>query len=240
MITKISKKNPKIIIALDYSNKKKAMKLINNIDPNVYALKIGIIMFYEFGKIFIKKLQKLGFNIFLDLKFHDIPNTVFKAIQSISELNVWMISVHICGGLEMLKSAKLALNYHSCNNKTLLMGVTTLTSLDISDTADIGINMSISNYILKLSKLAQTCSLDGIICPGKFVLKIKKHLGKNLKILTPGIRLESKLNDDQKNIITPNLAKEYKINYIVIGRAITSLKSPIKELEKIQRELNSF
>ncbi|XBC44603.1 MAG: orotidine-5'-phosphate decarboxylase [Buchnera aphidicola (Schlechtendalia peitan)] len=232
-------KNPEIIIALDFFNKNEAMQLVYKLDPNIYALKIGTIMFSLFGKSFVQELKKLGFNIFLDLKFYDIPNTIFGAIKSIADLNIWMISVHICGGLKMLQSAKLALRYFN-NNPPLLMGVTILTSLNTSDMSNIGINMSIKNYILMLSKLAKICKLDGIICPGKESIAVKQKLGNYLKILTPGIRLKGNLCDDQKNIITPNLAKKYNIDYIVIGRAITSLKNPIIELKNIQKKLSSL
>ncbi|XBC38413.1 MAG: orotidine-5'-phosphate decarboxylase [Buchnera aphidicola (Floraphis choui)] len=230
-------KKPNIIIALDFFNKNKAMKLINSLDPNIYALKIGKIMFTLFGCKFIKKIQKMGFNVFLDLKFHDIPNTVFGAIKSAADLGIWMISVHICGGIKMLQSAKLALqSFHK--KKPLIMGVTILTSLDKSDIRSIGINMSIKNYILVMSKLAQKCNLDGIICPGQEVLNIRKKLGDNFKILTPGIRLEKRSFHDQKNVITPRIAKKCNIDYIIIGRAITSLKNPLIELKNIQIELN--
>ncbi|XBC42012.1 MAG: orotidine-5'-phosphate decarboxylase [Buchnera aphidicola (Kaburagia rhusicola rhusicola)] len=227
---------PIIIIALDFVSKNKAMKLINTLNPNIYALKIGKIMFTLFGNKFIKELQKMGFNIFLDLKFYDIPHTIFKTIQAVASLDVWMISIHVCGGIQMLHSAKLALKpFHE--KKPLLMGVTALTSFDELDIRNIGINMSIQNYVLVLSKLAQNCNLDGIICPGNTVLDVKKNLGKKLKILVPGIRFQKSMCYDQKNVITPQQAKKYNVDYIVVGRAITSLKNPSIVLKNIYSNL---
>ncbi|QCI23279.1 orotidine-5'-phosphate decarboxylase [Buchnera aphidicola] len=224
-------KSPTIIIALDFYDKTQAMNLINNLDPKIYALKIGKIMFTLFGHEFIRTLHKMKFNVFLDLKFHDIPNTVFGAVKAAADLGVWMISVHICGGLKMLQSAKLALE--PFQKKPLLMGVTILTSLNEKDIRTIGINMSTESYVLMLSKLAKKCSLDGIICPGQTVLTIKKELGDALKILTPGIRFQKGSFDDQKNVITPKLAKKYNIDYIVLGRSITSLKDPLIKLRNV-------
>ncbi|XBC37892.1 MAG: orotidine-5'-phosphate decarboxylase [Buchnera aphidicola (Meitanaphis microgallis)] len=239
MFVKHNVKKPNIIIALDFFNKNQAIKLVNNLDPKIYALKIGKIMFTLFGKTFIKTLQKLGFNVFLDLKLYDIPNTIFGTIQAMADLDIWMISIHICGGKKMLQSAKLALKPFY-KKRPLLMGVTILTSFDESDIHDIGINMPMKNYILTLSRLAQKCKLDGIICPGKEVLSIKKELGNNLKILTPGIRCKKNLLHDQKNTTTPYLAKKYNIDYIVVGRAITSLTNPLIALNNIQIELDIY
>ncbi|XBC40982.1 MAG: orotidine-5'-phosphate decarboxylase [Buchnera aphidicola (Nurudea yanoniella)] len=238
MILKFFVKKPNIIIALDFFNKDKALKLIEHLDPKVFSLKIGAIMFTLFGIKFIKELQIKGFKIFLDLKFYDVPNTVFKTIQSIENLGVWMVSLHICGGIQMLKSAQLALKTYR-KKKPLLMGVTMLTSLDKNDIQNIGVNISIKNYVLTLSRLAQKCNLDGIICPGNEVLNIKNKLGDTLKILTPGIHLPDNIFFDQKNVITPLISKKYNIDYIVIGRAITSSKYPLIALKKIQIELHS-
>ncbi|XBC39463.1 MAG: orotidine-5'-phosphate decarboxylase [Buchnera aphidicola (Nurudea shiraii)] len=238
MISQLFVKKPQIIIALDFSNKIKALKLINSLDPKCFALKIGTIMFTLFGIQFVKELQKKGFRIFLDLKFYDIPNTIFKTIRAIANLGIWMISIHICGGIQMLKSAKLALNF-CYEKKPLLMGVTVLTSLNNNDIRNVGVNMLIKNHVLILSKLAKKCNLDGIICPGSEVLHIKNKLGDMLKILTPGIQFNNNSLCDQKNVITPCIAKKYNIDYIVIGRAITSSKNPLNELKKIQIELKN-
>lgn len=225
-----------IIIALDFFKKSQAMNLIKKLDPNIYSLKIGNIMFTLFGISFVKKLQKLGFNIFLDLKFHDIPNTIFGAIKTISELGIWMTSIHISGGEQMLKAAQLATKF-SKKNKLLLMGVTILTSLNNNDIRQFGHTKTISNYVENLAKIAKRCDLDGIICSGKEVLNIKKKIGNHFKILTPGIRLNTIEQHDQKRILTPQLAKQYKVDYIIIGRIVTSSKNPLNILQFIQSQI---
>ncbi|AAO26978.1 orotidine 5'-phosphate decarboxylase [Buchnera aphidicola str. Bp (Baizongia pistaciae)] len=229
-------KNINIIIALDFFDENKAMKFIYNLNPTIYALKIGNIMFTLFGVRFIKILQKLGFKIFLDLKFYDIPNTIFGAIQAVANLNIWMVSIHISGGIQMLKSARLALK--PFKNKPLLMGVTILTSLDKTDMSKLGIQISLSKYILSLAKIAHKCNLDGIICSGTEISNIKKHINvKNFKILTPGIRLNGCSSNDQKNVTTPMLAKQYNVDYIIIGRIVTSSQNPLKTLELIRSQI---
>lgn len=224
-------KIPKIIIALDFCNKKSAMKLVNLLNPSLYYLKIGKEMFTILGFKFIKELHKLGFNIFLDLKFHDIPNTVFNATKAAADLGIWMLSVHASGGKKMLISAKKALE--SFKNAPLLIAVTALTSLKEEELKEIGIQISLKEYILKLSKLSKDCGLDGIVCPGREAKKIKFLFGNEYKIITPGIRISKDLPYDQNNIITPKEAREYQIDYIVIGRSITMSKNPIKKLDLI-------
>ncbi|WP_425619805.1 orotidine-5'-phosphate decarboxylase [Buchnera aphidicola] len=229
-------KMPKIIIALDFCNKKSAMKLVNLLNPSIYYLKIGKEMFTILGCKFIKELHKLGFNIFLDLKFHDIPNTVFNATKAAADLGIWMLSVHASGGKKMLISAKRALQSFK-KNPPLLIAVTALTSLKEVELQEIGIQISLTEYILKLSKLSYDCGLDGIVCPGKEAKKIKFLLGNQCKIITPGIRISKDLLYDQNNIITPKEAKEFNIDYIVIGRSITMSKHPIKKLDLIVKSM---
>ncbi|NIH16609.1 MAG: orotidine-5'-phosphate decarboxylase [Buchnera aphidicola (Periphyllus lyropictus)] len=222
----------KIIIALDYSNKKKAMNLIKLLDPKIYRLKIGKEMFFLFGIRFIKEIIYLGFKIFLDLKLHDIPNTVSRAIKSLSKLNLWMISIHSLGGKDMMKAAKLAISYFK-NKPPLLISITILSSLSKLDLKSIGMYDSINKNVLRLSKLSQKIGLDGVVCPGSSVKYIKKFLNNKFKIITPGIRKKNNSLNDQKNVITPIEAAYFKVNYIVLGRIITLSKDPIKSLKKI-------
>lgn len=226
---------PKIIIALDFYNKKSAMKLVNLLNPSIYYLKIGKEMFTILGYKFIKELHQLGFNIFLDLKFHDIPNTVFNATKAAADLGIWMLSVHAAGGKKMLISAKKALK--SFKKAPLLIAITALTSLKEEELKEVGIQISLTEYILTLSKLSYSCGLDGVVCPGKEAKKIKCLFGSKYKIITPGIRVSEDLLYDQNNIITPKKAKESKIDYIVIGRSITMSKNPIKKLELIIKSM---
>lgn len=222
---------PKIIIALDFCNKKEAMKLVNLLDPSIFYLKIGKEIFTILGHKFIQELHRLGFNIFLDLKFNDIPNTVFNATKAAADLGIWMLSLHASGGRNMLIAAKQALK--SFKKAPLLIAITALTSLQEKDLKEIGIQMSLEDYILMLSKLSNDCGLDGIVCPGKEAKKIKSLYGKKYKIVCPGIRCSSDSSFDQKNIITPKKAKEYQIDYIVIGRSVTTSKNPMKKLDFI-------
>lgn len=222
---------PKIIIALDFCTKKEAMKLVDRLDPSIFYLKIGKEMFTILGCKFVKELHKLGFNIFLDLKFHDIPNTVFNATKAAADLGIWMLSVHASGGKNMLLSAKKALK--SFQKAPLLIAVTVLTSLTEKDLKEIGIKISLKDYILILSKLSNDCGLDGIVCPGREAKKMKLLYGDKYKIVTPGIRFSTDSSFDQKHIITPKEAKECQIDYIVIGRSITNSKNPIKKLNFI-------
>ncbi|WP_422667196.1 orotidine-5'-phosphate decarboxylase [Buchnera aphidicola] len=227
---------PKIIIALDFSNKKSAMKIVNLLDPSIFYLKIGKQMFTIFGYKFIKELHQLGFKIFLDLKFHDIPNTVFNAIQAAADLGVWMLSIHASGGRKMIMSAKKALESFK-KNAPLLIAITLLSSLKQEEFKEIGIDMKLDKYILILSKLSYSCKLDGIVCPGSEAKKIKFLFKDKLKIITPGIRCNVDMLYDQKNIITPKYARESKIDYIVIGRSITMSNNPIKKLNSIIKSM---
>ncbi|CAL4320898.1 Orotidine 5'-phosphate decarboxylase [Buchnera aphidicola (Sipha maydis)] len=222
----------KIIIALDYSNEKKALNLIKILDPQIYKIKIGKEMFFLLGIDFVKKIINLGFKVFLDLKLHDIPNTVFKAIISLSKLNLWMISVHALGGKKMMEFAKSAVSYFQ-KKPPLLVAITVLSSLSEFDMQELGIFNTINKQVLLLLKLSQKVGLDGIVCPGNSVKYIKNSLKKNYKIITPGIRLEESSLNDQKNVITPEQAITYKINYIVLGRIITCSKNPLQVLKKI-------
>ncbi|CAL4320859.1 orotidine-5'-phosphate decarboxylase [Buchnera aphidicola] len=222
----------KIIIALDYSNERDALQFIKKLDPKIYKIKIGKEMFLLSGKVFVEKIIKLGFKVFLDLKLHDIPNTVSKAIISLSTLNLWMISIHVTGGREMMESAKSSLSYFKIN-KPFLVGVTVLSSLSKLDIKELGFSRTIDETVLLLSKLSKKVGLDGVVCPGNSVNYIKKSIKDNLKIITPGIRMQGSFSHDQKNIITPEQAINYNIDYIILGRTITFSKNPIKILEKI-------
>ncbi|QIQ41605.1 MAG: orotidine-5'-phosphate decarboxylase [Buchnera aphidicola (Aphis urticata)] len=232
MVLKLNCANiPKIIIALDFNDKKDAMKLVDLLNPDVFYLKIGKEMFTMLGKKFIHELHQLGFNIFLDLKFHDIPNTVFNATKAAADMGIWMLSIHASGGKKMLTSAKKALQ--SFKTRPLLIGVTVLTSFTRTDLKDIGIQIPLQDYILILSKLSSDCGLDGVVCPGKEAEKIKLLCGNKCKIITPGIRCVNDSTFDQNQIITPKQAKKFPIDYIVVGRSITSSKNPIKKLNFI-------
>ncbi|UNB92277.1 MAG: orotidine-5'-phosphate decarboxylase [gamma proteobacterium endosymbiont of Trioza apicalis] len=233
----LQKTQSTIIVALDYSNINKAINFIKKISPNECKIKIGKEIFISYGPYIIKKIKKMGFDIFLDLKFHDIPSTVAKAVNAAAKLGVWMINIHALGGIKMMIAAKKELKKFK-KNKPLLVAVTTLTSMNNKNLNELGINNNIKNYTIKLAKLAQKCGLDGVICSPKEIKQLRYSCGKNFILITPGIRpLNSKIYD-QKRILTPLKAQQLNVNYMVIGRPITKSINPSKTLKNIINELN--
>ncbi|CAL4042755.1 Orotidine 5'-phosphate decarboxylase [Buchnera aphidicola (Tetraneura ulmi)] len=220
----------KIILALDFSDKKTAMKLVDNIDPAIFSLKVGPVMFIRYGLKFIKELHCLNFNVFLDLKLFDIPNTIFSAVQSVADLGIWMLSVHILGGSDMLKAAKSAIKSYK-DNPPLLIGVTVLTSYSNNDLRSIGISSSIAEQVYLLSNIGKLCFLDGVVCSGKECRQIKNKFGENFKVVSPGFRLHGDQLHDQLQITTLETIKEDKIDFLVLGRSITLSKDPVTSLK---------
>jgi len=225
--------NSPIIVPLD-ANYERSMMLAKSFNPELCRLKVGNQLFTSTGPRVVEELCSLGYEVFLDLKFHDIPNTVFEAVRSAAELGVWMINIHISGGSNMLKHAKKALD--SCDNPPLLIGVTMLTSLSNEDVNKIGI-ADISNSIISLAKLAKEHDLDGVVCSPQEVPKIKKLLGDDFIAVTPGIRPQL-TDDDQTRVLTPKEALKNGSDYLVIGRPITASQNPLKSLKEILRDIN--
>lgn len=225
----------KLIIALDYSSETAALALIDRIEPSSCILKVGSEMFTLFGPNFIQKLTKQGYQVFLDLKFHDIPNTVAQACRSAAELGVWMINLHALGGLKMMEHAKNALANYS--KPPLLIAVTMLTSMSESELSEINIYASINEQVEKLAYLAFQANLDGVVCSAHEVPKIKSVCGTNFLTVTPGIRLAGDSSHDQTRIVTPEQAVQLGSDYLVIGRSITAAQDPNKVINSI---LNIF
>ncbi|BAP58759.1 orotidine-5'-phosphate decarboxylase [Candidatus Tachikawaea gelatinosa] len=234
--TTINNSSP-ILIALDYSNLNEMLDFVDKIDPQYCRLKIGKEVFTRFGPSLIKNLQKKGFQIFLDLKFHDIPNTVARAVTAAAELGIWMVNIHAIGGINMMISASKAIMKFG-KDAPLLTAVTILTSISQNDLKFIGIQLSLDQYVKKLAVLAQECGLNGIICSANQVKSLKKDLGKNFKIVVPGIRLSGDQKNDHCYVTTPLEAKNIGVDYMVIGRSITNSKNPFDVLQKILFELN--
>ena len=203
-------------------------------DPDLCRLKVGNQLFTSSGPRVIDELSSLGYDVFLDLKFHDIPNTVFEAVRSVADLGVWMTNIHISGGSNMLDSAKRALD--SYKSPPLLIGVTMLTSLSNEDVKELGIN-DLSTSIINLAQLAKYHDLDGVVCSAQEVSEIKRLLGDDFIAVTPGIRPVS-TDDDQTRVSTPKEAIKNGSDYLVIGRPITATKNPLESLEKILRDIN--
>ena len=224
----------KIIIPLDldYAN---AVKLAQELDPKICRLKIGSQLFTSSGPKIVKEFSNLGFDIFLDLKFHDIPNTVYEAVKSSADLGVWMVNVHASGGREMLDAAKKALDGYK--NPPLLIGVTLLTSLSEESLKDIGLT-GLPEQVLRLASLAKEVGLNGVVCAPSDITSIKNKFGKEFLTVTPGIRPSKSNLNDQRRVATPSEAIKSGSDFIVIGRPITESKNPCSALERIYKEIS--
>lgn len=226
----------KVLIALDYDNEQAALNFVKQLSPEQCRLKVGKEMFTYFGPQFVKQLVDLGFDVFLDLKFHDIPNTVAKAVTAAAELGVWMVNVHASGGLEMMQKAKQALaNYGE--KAPLLIAVTVLTSMDQAQLLRLGIEKTPQDQVVYLAKLSQEAGLDGVVCSAQEAKTLKAELGNNFKLITPGIRPVGADAGDQKRIMTPQKAIDAGSDYLVIGRPITQSDDPVKTLAEINASI---
>ena len=224
----------KIIIPLDLDHSS-AINIAKKLNPDLCRLKVGSQLFTSSGPKIISELNDLKFDIFLDLKFYDIPNTVYESVKSASDLGVWMVNVHASGGAKMLESAKKAIE--SVNSSTILIAVTILTSFSKENMENLGIS-DLDKHILNLGKLAYDCGLDGVVCASTDTQSIKKNFGKNFLAVTPGIRPAWSSLDDQRRVSTPAEALRNGSDFLVIGRPITGSKDPIKALERIYKEMD--
>lgn len=225
-----------ILVALDYDNKNHALQLIDQLDPNMCRLKVGKEMFTLFGPQLVKDIHDRGFDLFLDLKFHDIPNTVAKAVAAAAELGVWMTNVHASGGLAMMEAAKKALLPYG-NDAPMLIAVTVLTSMSDEDLKLIGIDVPAFEHVQRLAKLTKQAGLDGVVCSAQEASVLKSLLGQDFKLITPGIRPVGSDVGDQHRVMTPPQALAAGSDYLVIGRPITKAADPLAALQAIHRSL---
>lgn len=225
-----------IIVALDYANEKEVLKFVDTIIPGSCRLKIGKELFTHAGPNLVSALVARGFDIFLDLKFHDIPNTVARACDVAADLGVWMMNVHASGGRKMMEAAMQVLQNRGAD-RPLLIAVTVLTSMGNEDLADIGIDVSPDRQVLRLATLARQCGLDGVVCSPLEVGELTTAFGSGFILVTPGIRPAGTDSGDQKRIMTPQQAMQSGSHYLVIGRPITQAADPNQVLEGINREL---
>jgi len=226
--------NPRIIVALDFSSAKDALQLSRKLKPHLCRLKVGKELFTAAGPLLIEKLMAMDFEVFLDLKFHDIPNTVTNACKAAAALGVWMINVHALGGRKMLTAARDAIPHGS----TKLIAVTLLTSMDQNDIADIGLQGEPDQIVLRLAKLTKDCGLDGVVCSALEAVSLQQQFGTDFCLVTPGIRLADSQVNDQKRITTPQQAILNGAHYLVIGRPITQASDPFLICQKINDEIN--
>lgn len=227
----------KVIVALDYADAASALKLVNQLDPALCKLKVGKELFTAAGPQLVEKLIAKDFKVFLDLKFHDIPNTVAKACEAASNLGVWMLNVHACGGSAMMQAALEGVNKSSQN--PYLIAVTVLTSMNQVSLNEIGIETSVENQVLKLARLTQQAGLQGVVCSALEAQLLKQHLPAEFLLVTPGIRPLHVNQDDQSRVVTPSQALHMGVSYLVIGRPITQAADPLKALELINAECES-
>lgn len=227
-----------IVVALDYANKDNALAFVDRIDPADCRLKVGKEMFTLYGPQLVRDLQDRGFEVFLDLKFHDIPNTVAKAVAAAAELGVWMVNVHASGGARMMTAAREALQPFG-SDAPLLIAVTVLTSMESSDLLDLGITLSPVQYAEHLARLTQRCGLDGVVCSAHEAITLKAGLGEAFKLVTPGIRPAGSDAGDQRRIMTPEQALAAGVDYMVIGRPITQADDPAAALQAIRATLKT-
>ncbi len=230
------KSESKIIVALDFDSLENALALVDQLDPKLCRLKVGKEMFTLFGPQWVSVLVDKGFDVFLDLKFHDIPNTVAKACVAAAKLGVWMINVHAIGGEEMMKAAKQALQPFG-PDRPLLIAVTILTSMNDPEYENIGFSRTIEDQVLHLAGLAQHAGLDGVVCSAMEAKRLTDGLGSDFKLVTPGIRPVGSDKGDQSRVMTPKGAIEAGSSYLVIGRPITQSIDPLKSLCEISESL---
>ena len=226
----------KIIVALDYEKESDALALVDQIDPSLCRLKVGKEMFTTLGINFVKQLHQRNFDVFLDLKYHDIPNTVARAVRSAADLGVWMVDLHASGGLRMMEEAKRILEPYG-KDAPLLIAVTVLTSMEDLDLLQIGINASLMEQVLRLAHLTQRAGLDGVVCSPQEVKILRNACGEDFKLVTPGIRPIGADFGDQRRGMIPTAAIRAGSDYLVIGRPITKADNPVEVLRSINASI---
>lgn len=233
-----------IILALDVPGYDEAMELVRTFGESIDIFKIGLELFTSAGPRIVEDINAAGKKIFLDLKFHDIPNTVSKSALAAARLGVFMFNVHTCGGSDMMKQTADALVKYSLDNNVTrpkLIGVTVLTSVDSSTLRnDMGVGADMPDQVRHLASLAKESGLDGVVASPEDAADLRARFGKDFLIVTPGVRPSWSAKDDQKRISTPKAALQNGASYLVIGRAITSAPDPLEALKKIESEIEGL
>ena len=229
--------DPKIIVALDYANASDALEMADKLSPDLCRLKVGKELFTTAGPQLIEALHKKKYEIFLDLKFHDIPNTVAKAVTAAAKLGVWMVNVHASGGEAMLDASVNALQ--GFDKKPLLTAVTVLTSLSEIELRAIGVERSLEQQVLSLASLAKQQGLDGVVCSALEAQLLRDSLGEDFCLVTPGIRPKNSAQDDQTRIVTPVEAIQMGSHYLVMGRPIRNSDEPREMLSALNAQITS-
>ncbi len=224
-----------VIVALDYADSRSALEFVEQLDPTSCRVKVGKELFTRSGPEVVKSLQQRGFEVFLDLKFHDIPNTVAGAVRAAAEMNVWMVNVHASGGRRMLDAARAALT--DFDRPPLLIAVTVLTSMAAPDLEETGVTATPADQVSRLAKLTSEAGLDGVVCSGKEAPLLRARYGEGFKLVTPGIRLAGDDPGDQRRVLTPVAAMDAGSSYLVIGRSVTASADPAALVRSVLEEL---
>jgi len=226
----------KLIIALDYPTAEQALNFVKGLSPERCKLKVGFELFVAAGPDFVKNLVDQGYDVFLDLKFHDIPNTVASACKSAANLGVWMMNVHASGGDKMMRAAKQALL--DTNSPAKLIAVTVLTSMDKEQLESSNVTFSPQEQVKSLAQLTQESGLDGVVCSAQEAKMLREQLGEDFLLVTPGIRPKGAEIGDQTRIMTPAAARVAGVSYIVVGRPITQSKNPLEVIDLINKDIS--
>jgi orotidine-5'-phosphate decarboxylase len=229
--------DPRIIVALDFAEARSTLALTDRLDPALCRLKVGKELFTAEGPRFVEQLVAKDFGVFLDLKFHDIPNTVAKACEAAARLGVWMLNVHACGGRAMMEAARNAVG--KSGNRPLLIAVTVLTSMDQPALQETGVSGALQDQVLRLAGLAKECGLDGVVCSAQEAPLLREKLGQDFCLVTPGIRPAGADKGDQSRVVTPADALRQGSSYLVIGRPITQAPDPLLALQTIHAEISA-
>lgn len=227
--------DPKIIVALDYPDINPALHMADQIDPNIARVKVGKELFTRAGPDIVRALVKRDFDVFLDLKYHDIPHTVARACAAAADLGVWMLNVHALGGMAMMKAARQAIG--DSQDAPLLIAVTLLTSMDQQTFNQIGLTGTMTGNVVKLASLAKDSGLDGVVCSAREAPTLREELGEQFQLVTPGIRPAGSNQDDQHRTMTPAEAIAAGSHYLVIGRPVTGAPDPMQALQSIVKSL---
>lgn len=227
--------DPKIIVALDYATAAEALQLVQRLAPERCRLKVGLELYAAAGPDFARMLSARGFPVFLDLKFHDIPNTVAQACRQAAALGAWMLTVHCLGGSEMLRAASGAVA--GMARRPLVVGVTVLTSMDSTQLSAVGVDDDIDTQVMRLARLAADCGLDGVVAAPTEAARLRVRFPAPFRIVTPGIRTAGDAADDQRRFLTPAAAVRAGADYLVVGRPITRAPDPLAVLAAIEREI---
>lgn len=228
----------KIIVALDFPEAASALALAQRLDPALCRVKVGKELFTVAGPELVRTLVACGFEVFLDLKFHDIPNTVAAACRAAAGLGVWMVNVHASGGRRMMDAARAALV--DLPQRPLLIAVTVLTSMSAEDLGEVGVSDAPAAQVLRLARLAQSCGLDGVVCSAQEATLLRTELGEEFRLVTPGIRPAGAEAGDQRRVMTPAQALHAGATDLVIGRPITAAPDPLAVLKQIQTEIKNL